>query len=63
MNTTLQSWIDEAREQAAKLLEPKAVKVRPRSVTLHSEAELDAYLAELRSEILNNLQTGSPVII
>lgn len=53
----------QAREQAAKLLEPKAVKVRPRSVTLHSEAELDAYLAELRREILNNLQTGSPVII
>ncbi len=53
----------QAREQAAKLLEPKAVRVRPKSTTLHDETEADAYLAELRSEILGYLQTGSPVIL
>lgn len=52
-----------AREQAAKLLEPKAVRVRPKSMTLHNEAEVEAYLAELRSEILCHLKDGSPVIL
>jgi len=53
----------QAREQAAKLLEPKAVRVRPKSTTLHDEAEVDVYLAELRSEILSHLKDGSPVIL
>ena len=53
----------QAAEQAAKLLEPKAVRVRPKSTTLHSEAEVDAYLAELRNEILGHLKDGSPVIL
>ena len=53
----------QAREQAAKLLEPKAVRVRPKSTTLHDEAEVDTYLTELRSEILGHLKDGSPVIL
>lgn len=53
----------QACEQAAKLLEPKAVRVRPKSTTLHDETEVDAYLAELRSKILGYLKDGSPVII
>ena len=56
----LEAW---AREQAAKLLEPKAVRVRPKSTTLHDEAEVDLYLTKLRSEILGYLKDGSPVII
>ena len=32
----------QAREQAAKLLEPQAVRVRPKSTTLHSAAEVEA---------------------
>ena len=53
----------QAREQAAKLLEPKAVRVQPKSTTLHTEDEVDIYLAQLRDEILSHLQTGSPVIL
>ena len=53
----------QAREQAAKLLEPKAVRVRPRSTTLKSVSEVDAYLAELRTEIVELIEAGSPVIL
>ncbi|MBX7236823.1 MAG: BREX system P-loop protein BrxC [Caldilineales bacterium] len=53
----------QAREQAAKLLEPKAVRVRPKSTTLHNIDEVDVYLSELRQDILEHVQTGKPVII
>jgi len=53
----------QAREQAAKLLEPKAVRVRPKSTMLKNVDEVDTYLAELRTEILSHLQTGNPVIL
>jgi hypothetical protein len=53
----------QAREQAAKLLEPKAVRVRLRSTTLHNLDELDAYLAEARQEMAQHLEKGSPVIL
>ena len=52
-----------AREQAAKLLEPKAVQVRPKRTTLHTVEEVDAYLAELRAEILSHIDAGKPVIL
>ncbi len=52
----------QAREQAAKQLEPQAVRVQPRRTTLHSEEEVDAYLEELRSEILSYIDAGKPVI-
>lgn len=60
---TLPSRAQRAREEAAKLLEPKAVTVRPKGATLHTEAELDAYLADLRAQVLAHLAAGSPVII
>lgn len=53
----------QAREQAAKLLEPMAVRVQPKSATLHNETDLDAYLAELRDEVSAILQAGNPVIL
>ena len=52
-----------AREEAAKLLEPEAVRVRPRPTTLHTAGEVDAYLGELRSEILEHIEAGKPVIL
>ncbi|MCU0595621.1 MAG: hypothetical protein MUC98_09195, partial [Desulfobacterota bacterium] len=52
-----------AREQAARLLEPKAVRVRPKSTTLHNEAEVDTYLRELRSEMMEQIEAGNPVIL
>ena len=53
----------QAREQAARLLEPKAVRVRPKSATLKTIGEVDVYLAELRREIVEYIETGSPVIL
>lgn len=53
----------QAREQAAKLLEPKAVRVRLKSTTLHNADEVDVYLSELRQDIMEHVQTGKPVII
>jgi hypothetical protein len=55
--------IAKEREQAVKLLEPKAVRVYPKATTLHSAADVDTYLKDLRAEIMQNLERGSPVII
>jgi hypothetical protein len=52
-----------AREEAAKMLEPKAVRVRPRSATLKTIGEVDAYLVALRGEIVEHIEAGSPVIL
>lgn len=52
----------QAREQAAKLLEPKAVRVRPKSTTLHTTQEVDEYLAELRTEIMTYVQVRRKMI-
>lgn len=52
-----------AREEAAKLLEPKAVRVRPKPATLRSVAELDDYLAALRGEMLQHIEAGNPVLV
>lgn len=53
----------QAREQAAKLLEPKAVTVQPRSTTLYSVSEVNEYVEEFRQEILNYVEGGHPVIV
>lgn len=52
-----------AREEAARLLEPKAVRIRPASATLKSRQEVDAYLKELRTEIMVHIDKGNPVIL
>jgi hypothetical protein len=53
----------QARADAARLLAPKAVRVRPPSATLHTADEVDAYLADLRQEIMAHVEAGNPVII
>ncbi len=53
----------QAREQAAKLLEPKAVRVQPKSTTLKSVAEVDEYLSSLREEMLLHIKAGNPILI
>ena len=52
-----------AREQAARLLEPESVRVQPRSATLRTSDEVEAYLAELRAELLGHIDGGHPVLI
>lgn len=59
----LPSRVLKAREQAAKLLEPTTVPVRPPSATIRTEDELDAYLRQLRDEIIAHLRAGNPVVL
>ena len=49
--------------QAVKLLEPEAVKITPKSVTLRTLKETDSYLTDLRSEIKKHLDNGNPVVL
>lgn len=52
-----------AREEAARLLEPKAVRVNLPKATLKSAADVDAYLETLRAEIIAHIEAGHPVIV
>jgi hypothetical protein len=54
---------DQARQRAAKQLEPESVSVTPPSATLKSPPELDAYLAGLREQVLPYLEDDKTVII
>lgn len=55
--------IGRAREEAAKRIAPKAVRVRPASTTLRTEEEANAYVEALREEILTHIRDGKPVIL
>ena len=52
-----------ALEEAVRLLEPSAINLRPRAATLRTVEDVEAYVAELRSELLKTIQAGTPVII
>jgi hypothetical protein len=54
---------DQARQKAAKKLEPESVSVSPPSATLKTEADLDAYLATVRAQVLPQLRANKTVII
>ncbi|HSH77482.1 MAG TPA: BREX system P-loop protein BrxC [Herpetosiphonaceae bacterium] len=51
------------QEAAAKMLLPQAVVVRPPQATLHTAADVEQYLAGLRSTIMVHIEAGKPVII
>lgn len=55
--------IAQAHQQAVQLLEPKAVRVQVKSATLKTPDEVDAYLKDLRAEIIKHISSGNPVII
>lgn len=59
----LPTRMQRAREEAARLLEPQAVRVIPPSQTLHHATEVDEYLNALRDAILQHIRAGNPVII
>jgi hypothetical protein len=71
--TPLRTWDDwivavparlaKAREQAARLLEPKAVRVHPKATTLRTASDVEAYLSDLRTEIMAHIEDGKPVIV
>ena len=52
-----------ARAAAAKKLEPKSVTVTAPPAHLRTEAEVDAYLAELRERLLQHIANGETIII
>ena len=54
---------DQAQQRAAKQLEPEAVSITPRSATLKTRDELDAYLADLRHQVLRYIEANKTVII
>jgi hypothetical protein len=51
-----------AIEAAAKLIEPKATRLHLPSATIKDEAELDAWLGQVRTEAAAKLKTG-PIIV
>jgi hypothetical protein len=52
-----------AREEAARRLEPSAVRVTPGGRTLKSEADVDAYIGDLRTRIMKHIADGHAVVI
>jgi hypothetical protein len=59
----LSGRVAQAREEAAKLLEPKAVVLQFPRRTLKTSADVEAYLDQLRSAILEQIEVGKPVIV
>jgi len=39
------------------------VQIRPKSTTLHNAQDVEAYLANLRAEIMAEIEKGNPVIL
>ena len=54
---------DLARQRAAKQLEPEAISLTPPSATLKTNQDLDAYLTDLREQILRYIEANKTVII
>ena len=52
-----------ALQEAARKLEPTAVRVRPAGANLKTEAEVDEYLQDLRSRIMEHVVAGRPVTL
>ena len=53
----------EALLEAVRLQEPQAVPLHPRPATLRDVDDVNAYLEELRSELLAMIEAGTPVTI
>ena len=54
---------DQVRGKAAKRLEPESVTVTLPSTTIKSEAELDAFVDDLRAAVLEHVKAGKTVIL
>lgn len=58
----LKARTDQAREEAARLLTPKAVTVRPMPATLNSREDVEAYIRRLRDQLLAQIDEHSVII-
>ena len=71
-NTGIEDWnvrllalntrVNQAREEAARLLAPEAVTLRPTPATLNTREEVEAYVSKLREQLLAEVDEH-PVII
>jgi hypothetical protein len=59
----LRERFERARQMAAAELEPEVRRVTPPKATLKSAADVDAYIDELRGEIMEQIDAGHSVII
>lgn len=59
----LPARVENARSLAVKKLEPQAVRITLPSRTLKTEADVDAYLAEIRKDMMKHIKGGKPVIL
>ncbi len=55
--------VKKVREETAKFISPKVVRIPIPQVTLKSVEEVDAYLAALRAEMIKQIEAGNPVMI
>ena len=55
---SLASKFDSARLEAAELLQPKLQRINLPRKTFESEADIDAWLAEVKQQILSKLNDG-----
>lgn len=55
--------IANAREMAARKLQPAAVRVTAKGATLRTAADVEAYLADLRAAIMVHIDDNKPVIL
>jgi len=62
LNDALQSRFQAAMTEAAKLLEPRAHRITLPKATIKTEDQADAWLAEAKKQIIENLKDG-PVIL
>ena len=58
-----QGRVKKVREETAKLLSPRVVRIPIPQVTLKSVEEVDDYLAMLRVEMIKQIEAGNPVMI
>ena len=56
LSLALKTRIGQAREETARLLEPKAVSFRPPSATLNSREDVEDYIGRLREELLAQVE-------
>ncbi len=50
-------------QEAARELEPTAVRVRPPAGNLRTQADVDEYLKDLRARIMGHISEGRPVVL
>ncbi len=59
----LPARVQRAREEAAQLVEPQAVRIKVPSATLRTRPEAEAYINRLTAEIMKEIDAGRPVIL